>query len=242
MTLQHFANENPLQETVARLSTTLEGAEPEIVIAAVREAVLPGAFAVVSSFGTESAVLLDAMARVDSNLPVLLLDTGWLFPETLDYRDELVARFDLNDVRALQPDAAEQAERDPDDFLWSSDPDACCALRKVRPLERALTGFSAWANGRKRYQGGLRSRIPVVEVDGPRLKVNPLAGLNAKDVERRFDRLGLPPHPLQDQGYQSVGCVPCTSRRRPGEDVRAGRWRGHAKTECGIHMLGSPGC
>lgn len=229
-------------EIVGKLAASLEGAAPEVVIDAVRETIAPGKLTVVSSFGTESAVLLDAAARVDPAIEVLLLDTGWLFPETLSYRDRLVARFGLTNVRALHPDAAEQAERDPDEFLWASDPDACCHLRKVRPLERALDGVAAWANGRKRYQGGQRARIPVIETEGPRLKVNPLAALDAEDVSRRFERLDLPRHPMQDKGYDSVGCIPCTSRRRPGEDVRAGRWRGSAKTECGIHILGPVGC
>lgn len=229
-------------EIAAKLGASLDGAAPEMVIGAVRETIAPGTLSVVSSFGTESAVLLDAVARVDPAIEVLLLDTGWLFPETLSYRDRLVERFGLTNVRALHPDAAEQAERDPDEFLWASHPDACCHLRKVRPLERALDGVAAWANGRKRYHGGERARIPVIEVEGPRLKVNPLAALGADDVAQRFDRLDLPRHPMQDKGYDSVGCVPCTSRRRPGEEVRAGRWRGSAKTECGIHMLGPVGC
>lgn len=231
-----------LTEKARSLNASLEGAAPEVVIDAIRETVAPGRFAVVSSFGTESAVLLDAMARVDGTIEVLLLDTGWLFPETLDYRDRLVDRLRLTNVRSLHPDAADQAERDPEEFLWASDPDACCHMRKVRPLERALDGMAAWANGRKRYHGGQRSRIPVVEVDGPRLKVNPLAALDPKDVEQRFESLNLPRHPMQDKGYDSVGCIPCTSRRRPGEEVRDGRWRGMAKTECGIHMLGPVGC
>jgi phosphoadenosine phosphosulfate reductase len=126
---------------------------------------------------------------------------------------------------------------DPERELWFSDPDACCRIRKVEPLARALAPFSAWINGRKRFQGGARAAMPVVEDDGIRLKFNPFANISPEELSAIYARAGLPPHPLAAQGYSSVGCMPCTSRTASGEDARAGRWRGRSKTECGIHTV-----
>jgi phosphoadenosine phosphosulfate reductase len=191
--------------------------------------------ALVSSFGTESAALLKLMADVDPAIPVIFLDTGWLFDETLRYRDTLIERLGLLDVRSIKPSEESLRREDPDKELWFSDPDACCRIRKVEPLKRALEPFDAWINGRKRFQGGLRAAIPVVEVDGGRLKFNPFANVAASEIEAIFAKAQLPRHPLAASGFRSVGCMPCTSRTRPDEDARDGRWRGRTKTECGIH-------
>ena len=191
--------------------------------------------ALVSSFGTESAALLKVMAEVDPAIPVIFLDTGWLFEETLTYRDTLIARLGLRDVRSIKPLEQTLSREDPDRSLWFSDPDACCRIRKVEPLSRALAPFQAWINGRKRFQGGVRADIPVVEEDGSRLKFNPFANVSRDQIEAIYKASKLPPHPLVAKGFLSVGCMPCTSRAKAGEDVRAGRWRGTAKTECGIH-------
>ena len=219
----------------AALNMLLTNTSPEEVIAAALGAVDQGRFAIVSSFGTESAVLLAAAAAVDKSIPVLLVDTGYLFPETLAYRDLLQARLGLTDIRSLRPDADETLAQDPDGDLFQRDPDGCCDLRKVRPLGAALDGFDAWANGRKRYQGADRAAIPIVEGDQQRLKFNPLASLSRGEIVTRFRGLDLPSHPLEKHGFASIGCMPCTSRVLPGEDPRAGRWRGRGKVECGIH-------
>lgn len=219
----------------AALNLLLANASPEEVIGAALGAVDPGRFAIVSSFGTESAVLLAAAAAVDPAITVLLVDTGYLFPETLAYRDVLQERLGLTDVRSLRPDAEEALAQDSDGDLFQRDPDGCCDLRKVRPLGSALNGFDAWANGRKRYQGADRALIPIVEGDRQRLKFNPLANLTRGEIVTRFRGLDLPPHPLEKHGFASIGCMPCTSRVAPGEDPRAGRWRGRGKVECGIH-------
>jgi len=129
------------------------------------------------------------------------------------------------------------SREDPDRDLWFSDPDACCRIRKVEPLARALKPFDAWLNGRKRFQGNARTDIPVVEDDGARLKFNPFANVSREELEAIFVRAKLPRHPLVESGFLSVGCMPCTSRTAEGEDARAGRWRGRAKTECGIHTM-----
>jgi phosphoadenosine phosphosulfate reductase len=219
----------------AALNLLLADAAPEEIIAAALGAVDQRRFAIVSSFGTESAVLLAAAASVDKTIPVLLVDTGYLFPETLAYRDMLQSRLGLTDIRSLNPDADETLAQDPDGDLFQRDPDGCCELRKVRPLGAALDGFDAWANGRKRYQGADRAAIPTVEADLQRLKFNPLASLSRGDIVTRFRGLDLPAHPLEKHGFASIGCMPCTSRVAPGEDARAGRWRGRGKVECGIH-------
>jgi phosphoadenosine phosphosulfate reductase len=166
---------------------------------------------------------------------VIFLDTGWLFEETLAYRDTLIAKLGLRDVRSIKPSEQALARHDPNGDLWFSDPDACCRIRKVEPLARALKPFDAWINGRKRFQGGLRAAMPVVEQDGVRLKFNPFANVAREAIEAIYASADLPPHPLVAAGFLSVGCMPCTSRTQAGEDARAGRWRGRAKTECGIH-------
>lgn len=223
--------------SAATLDRALRGAPPAEVIAAALRTVGTENLALVSSFGTESAALLKVMAEVDPAIPVIFLDTGWLFEETLGYRDTLIATLGLRDVRSIKPLDETLSREDPDHELWFSDPDACCRIRKVEPLKRALAPFSAWINGRKRFQGGLRAEIPVVEEDGIRLKFNPFANVSREEIESIYRLAKLPPHPLAASGFLSVGCMPCTSRASAGEDARAGRWRGRAKTECGIHTV-----
>ncbi|WOH81062.1 phosphoadenylyl-sulfate reductase [Bradyrhizobium sp. BEA-2-5] len=219
------------------LDRALRTASPAEVIAAAVRTLGREKVALVSSFGTESAALLKVMADVDPAIPVIFLDTGWLFEETLAYRDTLIAALGLTDVRSIKPDEEALSRQDPDRDLWFSDPDACCRIRKVEPLARALKPFSAWLNGRKRFQGSARADIPVVEDDGARLKFNPFANVSREEIEAIFTLGKLPPHPLVASGYQSVGCMPCSSRSAAGEDARDGRWRGRAKTECGIHTM-----
>jgi phosphoadenosine phosphosulfate reductase len=226
----------PAQE----LDRALRSASPAEVIAAALRIVGREHLALVSSFGTESAALLKVIADVDPAIPVIFLDTGWLFEETLAYRDTLIATLGLLDVRSIKPLEETLTREDPERDLWFSDPDACCRIRKVEPLARALAPFSAWINGRKRFQGGVRAAIPVVETDGFRLKFNPFATISRQEIEAIYADAKLPPHPLGAKGYLSVGCMPCTSRTSPDEDARAGRWRGRPKTECGIHATVIP--
>jgi len=222
------------------LDRALRNAPPAEVIATALRTVGREHLALVSSFGTESAALLKVMADVDPAIPVIFLDTGWLFEETLAYRDTLIEKLGLRDVRSIKPLEATLSREDANRELWFSDPDACCRIRKVEPLARALKPFTAWINGRKRFQGGLRADIAVVEDDGHRLKFNPFANVSREQIEAIYAGAGLPPHPLAAKGYLSVGCMPCTSRTSPDEDARAGRWRGRPKTECGIHTVKTP--
>ena len=219
------------------LDRAVRGGSPTEVIAAALRIVGREKLALVSSFGTESAALLKVMADVDPSIPVIFLDTGWLFEETLAYRDQLIEVLGLRDVRSVKPSEEALSRDDPQGELWFSDPDACCRIRKVEPFARALKPFDAWINGRKRFQGGQRAVIPVVEQDGARLKFNPFAEVSREQIEAIYAAAKLPPHPLVASGFLSVGCMPCTSRTAPNEDARAGRWRGRGKTECGIHTM-----
>jgi phosphoadenosine phosphosulfate reductase len=219
----------------AFLAARYETASAEDRVRAALKDLFPGRIALVSSFGADSAVLLDMVARIDPATPVVFVDTGVLFPETLAYRDALVARLGLTAVTTYRPDAEEVAEQDPETFLWSTAPDQCCHIRKVLPLARALEGYDAWISGRKRFQAATRESLPVFETEGHRVKVNPLADWSAKDILAYMDTHDLPRHEMIKRNYLSIGCIPCTSPVKPGEDPRAGRWRGKAKVECGIH-------
>ena len=236
--VQHASTKDVADISPAQaLDRALRDASPAEVIEAALKAVGREQLALVSSFGTESAALLKVMADVDPAIPVVFLDTGWLFEETLAYRDTLIATLGLRDVRSIKPLEETLSREDPDRELWFSDPDACCRIRKVEPLARALKPFAAWINGRKRFQGGARAEMPVVEDDGAKLKFNPFANVSREEIEAIYKLGKLPPHPLVASGYLSVGCMPCSSRTAPGEDARAGRWRGKGKTECGIHTM-----
>lgn len=237
MATQFASRSTSALPTADELDRALRDASPAEVVSAALKAVGREKLALLSSFGTESATLLKVVADVDPAIPVIFLDTGWLFEETLAYRDQLIAMLGLKDVRSIKPAEEALSREDPDRDLWFSDPDACCRIRKVEPLARALKPFSAWLNGRKRFQGNARAAIPVVEDDGARLKFNPFANVSREELEAIFVRAKLPRHPLAASGFRSVGCMPCTSRTTEGEDERAGRWRGRAKTECGIHTM-----
>ncbi|WP_019830857.1 phosphoadenylyl-sulfate reductase [Sphingomonas sp. PR090111-T3T-6A] len=224
---------------VIRLNTRFAGSAPADVLRAALIERLTGRTAVVSSFGAESAVLLHMVASIDPATPVIFLDTLKHFPETLAYRDQLIERLGLTDVRTIRPDAERLAARDATELRWSYDPDGCCEIRKVEPLSRALADFDATISGRKGFQSTTRTHIPAFEMDtsdaAGRIKLNPLAGWTKTDLDAYFEAYDLPRHPLEAQGYLSIGCSPCTSVVQEGEDPRAGRWRGWDKVECGIH-------
>ena len=219
-----------------QLALAYDGHDAEPLLRAFIANEFPGRIALVSSFGAEAALLLHMAAEIDRNLPVIFLDTGKLFGETLRYRDSLVRRLGLTDLRIVKPEPEALAAGDPDSLLSHTNPDACCALRKVAPLKKALAGFDAWISGRKRYQGALRQFMPVIEASGDKIKLNPLARWPRERVESEFAARGLPRHPLEEDGFLSIGCMPCTERVAPGGDARSGRWAGREKTECGIHL------
>jgi phosphoadenosine phosphosulfate reductase len=222
-------------DDVARLNARYEGVTTADMLAGLLAGELKGRVAAVSSFGSESAVLLDLVAAVDKDVPVIFINTQKIFGETLAYRDSLAEQLGFTDLRVFRPDPRLLADKDTTSLRWSYDPDGCCDLRKVEPLRRALAPFDAWISGRKGFQGKTRAALPRFELDEGRLKINPLADWDKAALDAQFETRSLPRHPLEAQGYPSVGCVPCTSQVQPGEDPRAGRWRGWDKTECGIH-------
>ncbi|MGQ0567207.1 MAG: phosphoadenylyl-sulfate reductase [Gemmobacter sp.] len=197
-----------------------------------------GRVALVSSFGAESVVLLHLVSVIAPETPVLFIDTRMLFPETLEYQRKLADSLPLCDVRTIRAAAPRLAFEDPDNTLHQVNTDACCHIRKVEPLERALKPFDGWITGRKRFQGHGRQAVDFFEAEGEtRIKVNPLAHWGREDIEEYMVENRLPRHPLVAKGYPSIGCAPCTSPVAPGEDERAGRWRGTQKVECGIHFI-----
>lgn len=197
-----------------------------------------GGIAAVSSFGADSAVLLHMIAEVDRGLPVIFLDTGKHFGETLEYRDALVADLGLTDIRIVTPDEAALNRDDPEGTLHARDTEACCAIRKVEPMARGVEPFRAWFTGRKRHQASTRAALPVFEAVGPRIRINPLAHWTTSDQADYMRAHALRSNPLVAYGYLSIGCFPCTKPVEEGQDARSGRWAGHAKTECGIHLSG----
>jgi len=228
------------QSLARRLDAELRHAHPLTIIQAAVDA-LGDQLALVSSFGAESAVLLHMIAQVKPDTPILFLDTGMLFGQTLDYRQQLAAKLGLTDVRDLRPRFEDLAVGDPNADLWKTDTDACCHIRKVLPLDAALDGFGGWITGRKRFHGGARMSLPVVEESEGKLKFNPLANWTKTELDAYAAEHDLPEQPLVAQGFPSIGCWPCTSPVEEGADVRSGRWAGSQKTECGIHTARAPG-
>jgi phosphoadenosine phosphosulfate reductase len=223
------------QIAASRLETRFAQVKASSLLRLAIEELYPGRIALVSSFGADAAALLHMVSRIDAATPVVFVDTGQHFPETLAYRDELCEILKLTNVVVATPKADVLEAVDPEKFLFASDPDQCCDIRKVRPLAEALQGYDAWITGRKSFQSVTRAALPLFEAEGERIKVNPLVGWSASDVLKYIAEAGLPRHPLVAKGFPSIGCLPCTSVVRPGEDERAGRWRGRGKIECGIH-------
>jgi phosphoadenosine phosphosulfate reductase len=235
MAFETETHETP-KDRLARLNSELRQASAQEILRAAITREWPGGLTYVSSFGAESVVMLALIAEVDPSLPIVFIDTGMHFPQTLDYKDEVIARLGLTGVREITPNETERKVLDPKNMLWKTDADACCALRKVRPLEPALEGFGAWITGRKRFHGGARMSLPVFEHADGRYKVNPLANWTQADVDAYLKEKDLPRHPLVSQGYPSIGCWPCTQPAADPSDPRSGRWAGQNKTECGLHV------
>ena len=219
----------------SRLETRFARLPAQALLRLAIQDLYPGRIALVSSFGADSVTLLHMVSQIDPATPVVFVDTGQHFPETLEYRDRLVETLGLTNIVETTPDAAALAAEDSEKFLFASDPDRCCEIRKVAPLAAMLDNYDAWITGRKGFQTADRATLPLFEAEGARVKVNPLVGWKASDLLAFIKQHDLPPHPLVAKGFPSIGCLPCTSRVMPGEDPRAGRWRGKSKQECGIH-------
>ncbi|MGA0234848.1 MAG: phosphoadenylyl-sulfate reductase [Alphaproteobacteria bacterium] len=195
-----------------------------------------GRFALLSSFGAESVVMIHLVTSLVRDTPVLFLDTGQHFPETLDYVKHVKDALNLN-LHSIKPNAELTLSEDPEKTLHKVNPNQCCMLRKSLPLGDALQGYDSWFTGRKRFHGGLRSFMPVIERDGQHLKINPLARWSKKRVEQYFYEHELPRHPLERFGFASIGCAPCTAPIEAGQGLRDGRWADMpSKFECGIHL------
>ncbi len=234
---------NDFAETIEQRAILLQlaygGLAGSDLLRAVLKSELAGNIALVSSFGADSGVLLHMVAQIAPKTPVIFLDTGMHFGQTGDYGKELTKKLGLTDVRVVTPDGEETTAQDPQGGLWQRDTDACCELRKVRPLARALENFDGWITGRRRHQLGLRIDMPVLEADATHIKLNPLSQWAQEDVDSYYEANDIERHPLYEQGYFSIGCWPCTQATVSGEDVRSGRWADKDdKTECGIHVAG----
>ncbi|MEL6366287.1 MAG: phosphoadenylyl-sulfate reductase [Pseudomonadota bacterium] len=229
-------NDNDADALAARLNRLHAEASPSDVLRTAITDVFNGRIALVSSFGAEAAALLALVAEIDRATPVVFLETGKHFAQTLSYRKQLEKHLGLTNILDVRPDPADLAARDPKGDLWRRDTDACCEIRKVRPLDDALSGFDAWITGRKQFHGGGRLRLPLFEAAGEQVKVNPFACTSREEILALFDALDLPEHPLVAQGFPSIGCWPCTRPSDDPDDPRAGRWAGSDKDECGIHL------
>lgn len=229
------------QADAAAMEARFAGVPAAEMLRALLTGELAGRTAAVSSFGAESAVLLHMVSEIDRDVPVIFTNTQKMFGETLEYRDDLSERLGFTDLRVFRPDPRVLAARDATGLRWSYDPDGCCEIRKVEPLRRALLPFDAWISGRKGFQANTRVALPRFEADEGRLKINPLVDWDKAALDAYFEEHKLPRHPLEADGYPSIGCKPCTSKVLPGEDPRAGRWRGWDKVECGIHLPMKPG-
>lgn len=225
-----------LRERLARMrGETANTDSKELLDFAIRRE-FPERIAVISSFAAESVVLLHQVAEIDPETPVLFLNTGKLFGETLRYRDRLQETLGLTDIRCIGPHPVDREESDPNGDLWSRDPDTCCNFRKTIPLTKALAGFDAVLTGRKRFQTEERAAMQAIELLDGRFRFNPLADWSLAKLQNYVAHHHLPPHPLAEDGFLSIGCMPCTRRVNPGENYRDGRWAGFDKRECGIHL------
>jgi phosphoadenosine phosphosulfate reductase len=229
------ADGDGLRKRLDELRARYAGASASTLLRAMIKDEFPGRITTVSSFGSESVVLLHLIAEIDPSVPVIFLNTGKLFGETLRYRDRLQEKLGLTDLRSIGPHPDDTRALDADGTLWARDPDSCCNFRKVLPLRRALSGFDAEITGRKRFQTLARTGMAPLELNGTRFVVNPLWNWSLDDLKNHILKHELPRHPLIDDGFLSIGCMPCTQRVKDGEGYRSGRWAGSDKDECGIH-------
>lgn len=232
---QTLENNAALEARLAALRATYAGADAQTLLKAMIVDEFPGEIAVVSSFGSEAIVLLHLVSQIAPSTPVVFLNTGKLFGETLRYRDQIRKSLGLTDLRSLTPSADDETAADPNGNLWRLSPDSCCHFRKVVPLQRELKKFKAEVSGRKRFQTKARAAMETLEINDGRIKVNPLANWDLQDLRLYIEDNNLPRHPLVNEGYLSIGCFPCTDRATDPNDYRSGRWSGLDKDECGIH-------
>lgn len=225
-----------LRDRAYALTARYTGKTVQAVLEAAVNDEFAGRIGLVSSFGTDAAVLLHIISEIDPYVPVIFLDTLKHFPETLAYRDRLIEHFGLCNIHSVKPRPASIQAEDPDDMLYKREPDLCCHVRKTLPMLASLRTLDCWITGRKRAQAATRTNLALFEAQDRWIKINPLIDWTAADVADYFVSHGLPEHPLKAKGFLSIGCAPCTRPVRPGEDSRAGRWADSEKVECGIHI------
>ena len=227
------------QLDLKKLNEAFETEKPQAIIAWAITEFAPR-FAMSSSFGPESGVLLHMLSRIDPSIPVLFLETGYHFPETLTYKETLAKLFGLTNIIDLKADPTRKAKvvAQYDGVPYEKNPDLCCQINKVEPIDFALKNYDAWMSGIRRHQTDFRKAIQIVEeYEGEIYKISPLANFTSRDSWWYLKEHQIPQHPLYEKGYLSVGCWPCTRPVQQGDDERSGRWAGKAKTECGIHTF-----
>ena len=224
-------------KNLQELNEKFEHAKPEEIIEwAVKE--FRPKICMTSSFGPESGTLLRMVSRADPETPVLFLETGFHFPETLEYKEALVKLLGLKNVIDLRADPEKRAKlmQDYGGVPYEKNPDLCCQINKVEPLDEAIKGYEAWMSGIRRNQTDFRKSIQIIEeYEGGQYKISPLANFTSRDAWWYMKEHGIPQHPLWEKGYLSIGCWPCTRPVQAGDDERSGRWAGLSKKECGIH-------
>ena len=189
----------------------------------------------VCSFGTESAIILHMISEIDRSLPIILLNTNFLFKETIEYKDYLIGKFKFSNFKEVSPSIEDLKINDSKGTLWKEDPDLCCNIRKVLPLQKELQKYDAWISGRKSYHEGERTNLKFFEYINKKIVVNPLAKEKQNFVNSYFKIHNIERHPLFESGYQSLGCTHCTVKTSKIDSPRSGRWANKIKTECGIH-------
>ena len=221
---------------IQQQNQALETQSPQEVLRFALTAYFPH-IVLASSFGAEDVALIDMLSRINAAVPILYLDTDFLFAETYATRDALVKRYGIAPIQVKSLLTPEQQAAQFGDKLWERQPDECCNQRKVEPLARALKPYKAWITGIRREQSARRATAKIIEWDSQfeLVKFNPLARWTNEDVWTYLKLYDVPYNPLHDQGYPSLGCTYCTRAVQPGEDPRAGRWAGFEKTECGLH-------
>ncbi|HEV8540251.1 MAG TPA: phosphoadenylyl-sulfate reductase [Nitrospiraceae bacterium] len=237
--MSHSSPSRPSAEELKALSDSFESKQPQDVLAYALQQ-YPSSIVLACSFGAEDVVLVDMLHRINPKTPLFYLDTDFLFKETHEVRDRIVARYGLTPQQVLQIKSKltpEQQAAEHGEALWLRNPDQCCHLRKVEPLTRVLRGYAAWITGIRRDQVPTRAHAGLVEWDHKfqLVKFNPLARWTEADVWAYIRVHEVPYNELHDRNYPSIGCTHCTAPVMPGDDPRSGRWKNFAKTECGLH-------
>ncbi len=226
-------------KNLEKLNEEFEHKKPQEIVAwALNE--FGGRLAVTSSFGPESGTLLHMVSEVNPATPVLFLETGFHFPETLEYKETLTRLFGLTNVIDLRADAKKRDDliADYENVPYEKNPDLCCQINKVEPLDAALKNYDGWMSGIRRHQTDFRKSIRIIEeYEGEIYKIGPLVNFTSRDSWWYLKENRIPQHPLYEKGYLSIGCWPCTRPVQAGDDERSGRWAGKSKKECGIHTF-----